>query len=315
MKVLVLNKNNIVDGSNNSKFRFKFSRTVNFKKGTKLAISKINMYYSWENITTTFNNQSFSYTWWNSSGVQNKTYSLTIPQGYYSYSDINDWLYNELCNRGHYLTYSTEANAKGSSNGQSWSTSTKYVFIELMENSTYYSCQFRLYALPMYHLTTPTYTKPADVTGYEWRVPSVIIDGLNTYYATPKIIISSSNKFSDIIGFDAGTYGTGQNATSGGIQDYISTYTPTIDPVGSVLVFCSLANNSYSSPNNLIDTFTYSVDYGSMIAIENNNLNWIDVMEGSYSEFYIEFKNQDFGNMTIKDPNCVLSMVLDEPDE
>ncbi len=315
MKVLVLNKNNIVDGTNNSKFRFKFSKTVSLKKGTKLAISKINMYYSWENITSSLNNQSFSYTWWNNSGVQNKTYTLTIPQGYYTYGDINDWLYNELCTRGHYLTFASESNTVGNSNGQAWSSSTKYVFLELMENATYYACQFRLYALPAYVLTNPPYTKPANVTGYEWRVPSLIIDGLDTFYPTPSIIVSSSNKFSDIIGFDSGTYGTGRTASSGGVQDYISTKVPTLDPVGSVLVLCTLANNSYSSPNNLIDTFTYSVDYGAMIAIENNNLNWIDVMEGTYSEFFIEFKNQDFGNMVIKDDKVVITMILDEPNE
>ena len=224
-------------------------------------------------------------------------------------------MYSELVNRGHYLTYATEANAKGQSNGTAWSATTKYVFIELMENSTYYSCQFRLYALPIYVATSPPYTKPANVTGYEWRNPSSITDGINTYYPTPKIIISSTNNFKDIVGFSSGTYGTGSVTTASGFQDYLSTYTPTLDPTGSVLITCSLANNLYASPRELIDSFTYTVDYGGMIAVENHNLNWINIAEGSYSEFYIEFKNQNFGQMVIKDPNSILLMVIEEAGE
>jgi len=315
MKVLVLNKNNIIDGTNNSKYRYKFTSTVNFKKGSKIALSKLNMYFSWENITSTFNNQTFSYTWWDSSGNQTKTYSLTIPQGYYSIDDINDWMYSELVNRGHFLTYSAQANAKGTSNGTAWSASTKYVFIELMENPTYYSCQFRLYALPAYVATGATYTKPADVTGYAWRVPSSTVVGVTTYYPVPKVVISSTNNFDDIVGFNSGTYGDGQITTSNGFQDFLSNYTPTIDPTGSVLVTCSLANNMYASPRELIDSFTYTVDYGGMISVENNNLNWIEIAEGSYSEFYIEFKNQNFGQMVIKDPNSIILMVIEEPNE
>lgn len=315
MKVLVLNKNNIVPDTNNSKFRFKFNTTVNFKKGAKIAISKINMYFSWENITESFNNRTFSYMWFDTSGNLTKSYPLTIPSGYYTIDDINNWLYIELCNRGHYLTYAVKANALGTSNGNDWTSSTKYVFIEMMENSTYYSCQFRLYALPAYTNTSPPYTKPANVTDYEWRVPSQTTVGMNTFRGAPKIIIPSTNNFKDFVGFEAGTYGSGAINTNNQFEDRLSVYAPTVDPVGSVLVLCSLSNNVYSSPSNLMDSFTYSVDYGQMIAIENNNLNWIDIAQGSYSEFFIEFKDQNFRNIVIKDPNTVITMVIQEPEE
>lgn len=313
MKVLVLNKNNIVSDSNNSKYRFKFNTTVNFKKGAKIAISKINMYFSWENITDAFNNRTFSYNWFDASGNLTKSYPLTIPSGYYSIDDINNWLYVELCNRGHYLTYAVKANALGTSNGNDWTSSTKYVFIEMMENSTYYSCQFRLYSLP--NFATSLFTKPTDVSGYEWKVPTQTTVGINTFRGSPKIIIPSTNNFDDIVGLNPGTYGSGSINTNNQFEDVLSTYAPTLDPVGSVLVLCSLSNNLYSSPSNLMDSFTYSVDYGQMIAIENNNLNWIDIAQGSYSEFFVEFKDQNFRNIVIKDPNVLITMVIQEPEE
>ena len=312
MKVLVLNKNNIVPDSNNSKLRYKFNSTVNFKKKSKIALSKINIYYSWQNISDQFNNRTFSYSWWDASG-NSTSFSLTIPQGYYSADDINNWMYGELVARNHFLTYSALVNVKGYSNGIDWASTTKYIFIELMENSTYYSLQFRLYSLPTFVSSSPPYTKPNNIGGFDWRVPSNVTINTFSHNQSPKIIIPSTNKFCDLVGFIPGTYGTGY--MRGAYEDILSTYTPTIDPVGSILVMCSMANNIYASPSNLIDSFTYSVDYGGMIAIENNNLNWINIAEGSYSEFFVEFKNQNFGNLIIQDPSMVITMIIDEPEE
>ena len=314
MKVLVLNKNNIVPDTNNSKLRFKFNSTVNFKKKSKIAISKINMYYSWQNISDQFNNRTFSYSWWDASG-NSTSFTLTIPQGYYAVDDINNWMYGELLERNHYLTYpgATSVNVKGYSNGIDYvASTTKYIFIELMDNSTYYSLQFRLYSLPNFSATS-TYNKPNNIGGFEWRVPSNVTVNSFSHNQSPKIIIPSTNKFCDLVGFAPGTYGTGY--MRGAYEDVLSTYTPTIDPVGSVLVQCSMANNIYATPSNLIDSFTYAVDYGAMIAIENNNLNWINIAEGAYSEFFIEFKNQNYGNLIIKDPSMVITMIIDEPEE
>jgi len=312
VKVLVLNKQNIVSGSSNSIFTYKFASTTKFAKGSKIALSKVHMFYSWENITSVNNNMSFSYGWFDNVGTGTKNYTIDIAQGQYSIGDINDYLYAKLCERGHYLTYATEANATfGTSNGNSWSTKTKYVFIEMMENSTYYACQIRLYVLPF---TTGTYTKPTNVTGFEWAIPTLMT---SSNLKAPKFIIPSTNNFKDLIGYASGSYGSGTLTSVGTkFEDFLSTGVPEIDPVGSVLITCSIANNQYSSPNNLIDTFSYGdSDYGMLIKVEPNNLNWIKIHDSSYSDFTIQFLTPLYKKMYIKDDNTVITFVIDEPDE
>ena len=75
-----------------------------------------------------------------------------------------------------------------------------------------------------------------------------------------------------------------------------------------------MCKNTLSSPTSLIDSFTYTEDYGSMIKIESNNWAWNDILEGSYHEFSIEFKDQNFNPMYIKDANNVILLVLDIPE-
>lgn len=311
MKTLILNKSNIVSGSSNTLYKYKFPSTVYLKKGTKIALAKLSFYYSWPNVTSANNNNTFSYQWFDTSGVLNKTYTLTIPDGYYTYSDLNSWLYEELCNRGHYLTYpSTTTSPLGTSNGADFTSTTKYVFFEIQENATYYSCQLTMHAVPNYSATVPVYNTPIpNVTGYSWRPPTEIANK----YQTGKIVIPSGTNFGTYLGFSAGTtLGTGQISSTASSEDLLSTKTPELCPVASVMVMCSLCSSKYSYPSSLLYSFSATVDYGAMIDVESNNYIWVDVNEGSYSEFSIELRDQDFKQMYILDSNNVIIMVLDE---
>jgi hypothetical protein len=163
---IVLNKSNIVEGSNNSQYRFKFKSDAVFKKGDKVAIQKLAVYYSWINIGSANNNNIFFYNWFDTSGHLTKTYDITIQDGNYTIDDLNDYMYNILISRGHFCTYGLASDVRGNSNGVAYSTNTRYVFLELMENSTYFSAQLRSYALPVFS-STPTYTQGTNVSGFE----------------------------------------------------------------------------------------------------------------------------------------------------
>lgn len=310
MRTIILNKSNIVEGSNNSLYKYKFPSTVEFKSA-KVAISKIAFYYSWANVTKNYNNNSFSYQWFDLSGNLSKTYSLTIPDGYYTYSDINSWMYEELCNRGHFLTYPvTTTTIYGTSNGLDYTSSTKYVFFEIQENATYYSSQITLYALPNFS-ATPVYNTIPIVTGYSWRTPTAISNKLQT----GKIVIPSSTSFSDYIGFSSGTIGTGQIASTVTREDLLSDKSPELVPVSSVLVLNSLISNKFASSSNLAYSFSATVEYGALIDVEPNNLVFLNVVPGLYNDFTIQLKDQDFGQMYIKDKNNIIILILDEHDD
>jgi len=183
-----------------------------------------------------------------------------------------------------------------------------------MENSTYYSCQIRLYVLPYsgsYTIGTVTAT---NTTNFIFPTLSPVMSATNTRCTT--VIIPSTNNIGTLLGFYPGVIGTGSFNYDPKFEDKLSNFSPEIDPIASVLITCSMANNEYSSPNNLIDTFSYGdVDYGMMIKFEPNNLNWIKVYDTAYSEFIVEFKTPTYREMYIKDPNSILTFVIDEPDE
>ena len=62
MRTLVLNQTNIVQDGQNNKLVYSFPNSVLFKDAY-VAVSSISMYYSWFNITSAINNNTFQYSW------------------------------------------------------------------------------------------------------------------------------------------------------------------------------------------------------------------------------------------------------------
>ena len=85
---IILTSRNIVSNTNNSVLVYKFPNSVQFNNH-EIAVSSLQMYYSWQNINdTTLRNNVFTYTWEDAANVQT-TYTITIPPGLYEIGDIN----------------------------------------------------------------------------------------------------------------------------------------------------------------------------------------------------------------------------------
>jgi hypothetical protein len=64
MRTLILNKSNVVQGSNNSEYQYNFpGGGIKLLQGEKIALSSITMFYSTPNITSLYNNNKFQYIW------------------------------------------------------------------------------------------------------------------------------------------------------------------------------------------------------------------------------------------------------------
>lgn len=313
VQTLVLNKKCITNNKN-SEYTYTFNNTVHFKKGSKIALKKLSIYYSWPNITSSYNNMSFSYMWFDISGNLTVKHQILFESGYYGVDDMNDYMIGILASRGHYLLFPNQANVRGHSNGVAYSSTTKYYFLKITDNATYYSCQLRFYALPIFMSASPTYTQVL-VTGYNWKVPSATVSGANTTYKVPKIVFDQ-NQFTNILGFTVGTYGIDVVNNSAGYTDVLSNQLPQVSPVNSVLVLCSLINNVYGAPNTLMSSFSNNeTSYGGLINVEDNQLDYIDIREGAYNSFKITLLDQDFNIMNILDDNNVILMSLSIPED
>jgi hypothetical protein len=174
MNSIILTENNIEPFTNNSKLKYTFKGEAEFKNSS-IALSSINMFYSWYNINESrYKNNTFSYLWFDISGNLNQVFKVVYPDGFYSVNTLNEYLQSQMVKNGHYLIDNT--------------TSKYGYFLEIKTNSTYYAIELNIYPMMTSASASSNYTKGST----SWDFPSEA--------TTPKFIIGSSN-FKTLIGF------------------------------------------------------------------------------------------------------------------
>lgn len=272
---LIINQSNLVTNNDTSRYEYRFPVPVTFKNA-RVGVSSIAMYYSWFNITAANNNNTFSYIWTDSAG--SSTHVVTFPDGYYSVADLNTYLQSVMVANLHYLI-----NASGDS----------VYYVELQENSTYYSVQFNSYPLPT---ALPLgYTSPAGFVGF----PAVA--------STPQLVVVA-NSFTDTIGFVAGTYPPAIQATT---YSVLSSYTPQVSTVQSMILACDLLSNIYSNPSTVLYAFSSGgTAFGALINAAPNEISFVDIKSGQYASFSVTFLDQSFRKLEIQDTNIVIQLMV-----
>lgn len=191
MRTLIVNSSNVVPNTNNSVFKYNFpAGNVEFVKGQKLALGSIQMFYSTFNITASQGNNQFSYVW-----VDGREITITIPDGFYEISTLNDFLHFVMVQQGHYLL-DTAGNY--------------YYFITMVINASTYQIDVNCFPIslatyPVATYTIGTYTAStittsSPTTPVYWSRPTASI--------TPMFRVLANN-FRSIIGFSAGYYPQG----------------------------------------------------------------------------------------------------------
>ena len=93
---------NSVDGTAHSQshdFTVRFNPPLEFDKNKKycVALGSITMSYSWYNVSTDYNNNTLKY-----SQDSGKTWhTITLPNGNYSYNQLNSYIQSEIESNGH----------------------------------------------------------------------------------------------------------------------------------------------------------------------------------------------------------------------
>ncbi len=106
---LVLNSKNLVTSTQfNNVYQYNFpSGSFTIPEGSEMSINQVTIPYSWRNVTAALGNNTFSYYIPNSSNVQT-AYTVTLADGFYTLSDINNALQATMKTNGHYW-YDTQA--------------------------------------------------------------------------------------------------------------------------------------------------------------------------------------------------------------
>jgi hypothetical protein len=290
-RTIIINSSNIISNTNNSQFQYNFpGGGIDLKPTQKIGLVNLSMYYSTFNITISNNNNSYSYIW-----IDGLSYNVIMPDGFYDIDTINNFLHFTFVQNQHYFI---------SSNGD-------YVYLITWNvNASRYSVELNSFGISTSLSTTNSWTKPV---GSLWLIP--------TNFIIPKIVIPS-NKFSLVVGFSVGKY---PNSVISGVppsqiqtpsyltnQQFLSSFTPQVSPLSSYILTCSLINNNYAIPNNLIYSFSPKGTIGEQFEIQPYEYMMINCNPGTYSYFTLTLVDQNFQPVSIQDPNIIIQLIISD---
>jgi hypothetical protein len=206
------------------------------------------MYYSWFNISAALNNNRFQITIPISTPV---TATLTIPDGAYNISTLNDYLQYWFLQNGYYLQNPTNLQY--------------FWFGNFVLSPSTYQVQFITTALPSSPASTDAGATPAlnsyVGTGNTYSAATVNVgSGFSGKWPTVanqsmQLTVLSSNTFNTIIGFAPGTYPS-VPTISGSTSTTSSTIVPNVNPIYAVQLRLSCVYNRFSANSTLLHTFT-----------------------------------------------------------
>jgi len=238
------------------------------------------MYYSWDNINTSYGNNVFSYNWI-VAGVPT-TFQVVIPNGLYEIAQINNFLQYTFIQNSHYLVNSAGQNV---------------YYAEIILNTTRYSVQTNTFAVPT--VLPAGWTKPAALT-----LPVTTFNPIVTYPA----------KFNEIVGYTAG-FATAQNLGVGTTLSYLSSIAPQVQPNSNLLVSVSGIDNKYSNPSSIIYSVAPSVNFGALIIEKPAQFNFNKLLSGTYNQLRLQLLTNTGQQIFIRDPNMTIIMLIRDIDD
>ena len=279
---LILNSSNIANTSTNTTFKYNFVQGGFTADNCEMCVSSVSIPYSWNNVSTYYNNKTFSLIF--PTAATTVTYSFVLPDGFYTVTDINYFIQQTCVSNGAYLIDSSSNNV---------------YFTNMAYNATYYSIQVLLFSVPT---AIGTYTRPA--TG----LYSLTGTGLPTTAYTPQLVIPTSGSIGTIIGFASGTFPAAQTVTS---QSLLSTLTPIGTTINSLIIQCSLVSNRVTVPSDILDSMPITnTSFGSNIVYDPSFEKFVHIANGTYNGFTITFRDQNLNDIYAKDPNASITLMI-----
>lgn len=272
---LIITGSNLVPGSTNT-YRYNFSSNVDMSN-IDIGLGSASIWFSWRNITDLKQNNKFSIIH-PATGATNTTLAMTLPDGGYNISDINNFIRYELIRLGWFIQNNT--------------TNEQIVYAALEVNPSTYQIVFKSYPVPT--------SLPAGYTaGSAITFPSTT--------RAPQLVIAQPN-FGTVLGFATGTFPAVQQTvlTSTG-----STTTPQVSDVTNVVLTLDSAMNPFAPNSRVIHSISPAgAAYASLIKSEPNEVSWIPQQSGWRQSITIQLVNQDLVPLDQTDTDLTIKLLL-----
>lgn len=285
---IILNRNHIEQDANGyyNRMVYNFGKSTTINENSSITWSEGALYYSWPNVAASAGNNTLAYTW-----IDGTTVNITLPDGLYQVTDIDEYVKFIMTNNGHYVI---EKDSSGTFIGNEF-------FFQLTANAVLLKVTLTLTPVP----TSGTITGSTDTlsipSGATWSWP--------TTATTPQFIVNSST-FGELIGFATGTFPASALST---VYQINSTVTPEIEPQSSVLVTCSLVNNVGMSSPDMLDVFyafSPTESPGAKIDLNSRERMWYPILPREYNSFEIRFYDQNRNPLRLTDPAVLIILTI-----
>lgn len=256
------------------------------------------------------------------------TVLVTLPDGFYLVSDINNALNKSLYQNGYYF-YNTNPNQATLSTYGTSNTDYNIIYpIQLSNNYVNYTNNITLQYIP----TTSANVNTQFGAGWTWMNALYPVTASTPQFVVLGTVNSSSTLLGNILGLINGSYPSA-------VKTYASTPTqfnsnpyiingnslskstnnstialPTFAPMGStvngIVIRCSLCDNDITMPSDILDSFSILSSFGSNINYSPIADNFIKMKEGIFNNITISLYDQNLNPLIALDSNVMISLLL-----
>jgi hypothetical protein len=293
---LILNSTNNTNTTLNTQFKYSFLSGNFHAKDMEMCVSSVALPYAFFNVSTFYNNQSFSILFPVAAG--SFTLNITLPAGFYTVADINNYIQNQMLLNGLYLISKT--------------TGQNVFFFNLAVNTAYYTTQIVCSVVPTFATYSTLYNLPPSGQYSGTGLPTIS-------NLVPQLVLPSTGGINTLIGWPAGTFPTfplnagGYTQTGSGAQ-VAAGISPVVAPIGStinsIVARCSILKNDVTIPSDVLDGFPINTTFGSNITYSPPFEKWIKINDGTYSSFILSFVDQDLNTIYSVDPNIAVTLLI-----
>lgn len=284
---LIVNSSH-VSNSNKNTYTYQFKQgAFEVPPNSEAMISSFQIPYSFYNITSRYNNNSFKFYWPSGSNTY-ITYTFTAEDGFYTMAAMNARLQQFfLDNR----LYTTDASGNYT------------YYMSFTANTVAYANQIIAKVVPT-AASANVIIPPAGTPAWP---------GFPTVARTPYMEIISGQNFGKYIGLSTGTYPATPVSQ---VTNYsvLSNITPLTTVVNSLVLKCSLVNNQTSNQSDIIDAFAIGssaiTTFGANLSFANQIEKFVNISEGRFNNVIFSIVDQNLNEVVILDENILISVLI-----
>ena len=271
--IIVCQGDNLTIDSSRASYTKKFPRTY-ASKGAKIGLLSMSAYYSWDNLTASFNNLTGASYIFNGT-----TYPVNYTAGNYSTDELNQ-----------YLEYIMEQNL--------------HFLVDANGNNVYY---LSFQSNDVSYCTTLIATPIPTVLPTGWTNPN----GITLSGNSPQLVVSGATNWYKLLGLSPGTYPAAPATVTTSIN---GTLIPIITGFSTIFVVCNMVNDSrFSNFPSVIASFVPNQPYGSLLTISPPVITTYDVIPQNYDSIEIRLVDELFRPLIVKDNSqTCFTLLLEE---